>query len=47
MGTIRASLLEDLGGDDDDRLVIVDMEASPEHLSRGTIRHVDAVCLVA
>jgi len=43
---VVASLLEDLGGDDD-RLVIVDMEASPEHLSRGTIRHVDAVCLVA
>lgn len=41
-----ASLLEDLG-DDGDRLVVVDMEASPEHLSRGTIRHADAVCLVA
>ncbi len=23
------------------------MEASPEHLSRGTVRHVDVVCLVA
>jgi len=23
------------------------MEASPEHLSRGTVRHVDLVCLVA
>ena len=23
------------------------MEASPEHLSRGTVRHVDAICLVA
>jgi CO dehydrogenase maturation factor len=37
--------LEDLGGAD--RLVVVDMQASPEHLSRGTVRHVDTVCLVA
>lgn len=43
---VVASLLEDLGGEDD-RLVIVDMEASPEHFSRGTVRHVDTVCLVA
>ncbi len=43
---VVASLLEDLGADVD-RLVVVDMEASPEHLSRGTIRHADAVCLVA
>ena len=43
---VVASLLEDLG-EDGDRLVIVDMEASPEHLSRGTIRHADAVILVA
>lgn len=42
---VVSALLEDLGGPD--RLVVVDMEASPEHLSRGTIRHVDAVCLVA
>jgi CO dehydrogenase maturation factor len=42
---VVSSLLEDLGGPD--RLVVVDMEASPEHLSRGTVRHVDVVCLVA
>jgi len=30
-----------------ERFVVVDMEASPEHLSRGTVRHVDAICLVA
>lgn len=42
---VVSSLLEDLGAPD--RLVVVDMEASPEHLSRGTVRHVDAVCLVA
>ncbi len=42
---VVSSLLEDLGGAD--RFVIVDMEASPEHLSRGTVRHVDAIWLVA
>ncbi len=42
---VVSSLLEDLGGNE--RLVVVDMEASPEHLSRGTVRHVDTVCLVA
>jgi CO dehydrogenase maturation factor len=42
---VVSSLLEDLGSAE--RVVVVDMEASPEHLSRGTIRHVDAVCLVA
>jgi len=42
---VVASLLEDLG--EPDRLVVVDMEASPEHLSRGTVRHADVVCLVA
>ena len=42
---VVSSLLEDLGGPG--RLVVVDMEASPEHLSRGTVRHVDAVLLVA
>ncbi len=42
---VVSSLLEDLGTDN--RVVVVDMEASPEHLSRGTVRHVDAVCLVA
>lgn len=43
---VIAALLEDLG-DDEGRLVVVDMEASPEHLSRGTVRHADAVCFVA
>lgn len=42
---VVSALLEDLGGPD--RFVVVDMEASPEHLSRGTVRHVDAVWLVA
>ena len=42
---VVSSLLEDLGSAD--RLVVVDMEASPEHLSRGTVRHVDVVCMVA
>ena len=42
---VVSALLEDLGAAD--RFVVVDMEASPEHLSRGTVRHVDAVCLVA
>lgn len=42
---VVSAVLEDLGGAE--RFVVVDMEASPEHLSRGTIRHVDAVFLVA
>jgi CO dehydrogenase maturation factor len=42
---VVSSVLEDLG--DADRVVVVDMEASPEHLSRGTVRHVDAVLFVA
>ena len=42
---VVSSLLEDLGSPE--RLVVVDMEASPEHLSRGTVRHVDVVCMVA
>ena len=42
---VVSSLLEDLGSAE--RSVVVDMEASPEHLSRGTVRHVDVVCLVA
>ncbi len=42
---VVSSLLEDLGAQE--RVVVVDMEASPEHLSRGTVRHVDAICLVA
>lgn len=43
---VISAVIEDLGGRPD-RLVVVDMEASPEHLSRGTIRHADVVCLVA
>jgi len=42
---VVSCLLEDL--DCPERVVVVDMEASPEHLSRGTVRHVDAVALVA
>lgn len=42
---VVSCLMEDLG--DADRLVVVDMEASPEHFSRGTVRHADVVCLVA
>lgn len=40
-----SAVLADLGGGAD-RLTIVDMEASPEHLSRGTTRHVDVLLLV-
>ncbi len=43
---VVSSLLEDLGADTE-RLVVIDMEASPEHLSRGTVRHADLVLLVA
>lgn len=43
---VVSSVLEDLG-QDRDRLVVVDMEASPEHFSRGTVRHADVVCLLA
>jgi len=42
---VVSAVLEDLGSAD--RFVVVDMEASPEHLSRGTVRHVDAIFLVA
>lgn len=42
---VRATLA-DLG-DDPRTLAIVDMEASPEHFSRGTARHVDVLLLVA
>jgi CO dehydrogenase maturation factor len=41
---VRATLA-DLG-DDPGTFAIVDMEASPEHFSRGTARHVDALLLV-
>ena len=43
---VISSLLQDLGADLE-RLVVIDMEASPEHLSRGTVRHADQVLLVA
>lgn len=42
---VVSAVLEDLS--DPRRFVVVDMEASPEHLSRGTIRHVDALIMVA
>ncbi len=41
-----SAVLEDLGGRTE-TLVVIDMEASPEHLSRGTIRHADVLCLIA
>ena len=41
-----SALLGDLGGDPD-RLTVMDLEASPEHLSRGTARHADHLVLVA
>jgi CO dehydrogenase maturation factor len=34
-------------GDGDPGLTLLDLEASPEHLSRGTARHVDVLLLVA
>ena len=40
-----SSTLAELGGSD--LLSVVDLEASPEHLSRGTARHVDVLLLVA
>lgn len=43
---VVSAVIEDLG-QRPETMVVVDMEASPEHLSRGTIRHVDLVCLVA
>jgi CO dehydrogenase maturation factor len=39
-----SALLGELAGE---RLTVVDLEASPEHLSRGTARHVDLLLLVA
>lgn len=41
-----SALLADLG-DTPDTATIVDLEASPEHLSRGTARHVDSLLVVA
>lgn len=43
-GVVRAALA-DLA--DPDTLTVVDLEASPEHFSRGTARHVDVLLLVA
>lgn len=43
-GVVRATLA-DL--DDPDMVVVVDLEASPEHFSRGTARHVDTLLFVA
>lgn len=40
-----SSTLAELGGRD--LLALVDLEASPEHLSRGTARHVDVLLLLA
>ncbi|MGH9190197.1 MAG: P-loop NTPase [Acidimicrobiales bacterium] len=40
-----SALLNDIGADDN-LVAILDLEASPEHLSRGTTRHVDALLLV-
>lgn len=41
-----SAVLDDLGAGPE-VLTVVDMEASPEHLSRGTARHVDQLLLVA
>ncbi len=41
-----SALLADLG-DRPDVVTILDLEASPEHLSRGTARHADVLVLVA
>jgi len=41
-----SALLADLA-DRGDAMVVVDLEASPEHLSRGTARHADLLLLVA
>jgi len=43
---VVSAVLEDLGAAPESQ-VIVDVEASPEHFSRGTLRHADVVCLVA
>lgn len=40
-----SALLADLGRQPD-AVTVIDMEASPEHLSRGTARHVDILLLV-
>ncbi len=43
---VISSLLADLG-DQPDLLAVIDLEASPEHLSRGTTSHADVLLLVA
>jgi len=43
---VVSALLAELG-DRPGTLTVVDMEASPEHLSRGTARHADVLLLVA
>jgi CO dehydrogenase maturation factor len=43
--TVRGLLEAFVGGTDRDRVIVVDMEAGLEHLSRGTARHVS--CLLA
>ncbi len=40
-----AALLVDLGETPDD-VAVIDLEASPEHLSRGTVKHADTLLLV-
>jgi CO dehydrogenase maturation factor len=40
-----AALLADLG-DTPDAVAVIDLEASPEHLSRGTVKHADVLLLV-
>lgn len=41
-----SALLADMGTRDDGMFTIIDLEASPEHFSRGTTRHVDSLLLV-
>lgn len=43
---VGSALLADLGAATD-TITIMDLEASPEHLSRGTARHADVLLLVA
>ena len=43
---VGSALLADLG-EAADTITIMDLEASPEHLSRGTARHADVLLLVA
>jgi CO dehydrogenase maturation factor len=40
-----SALLGDIG-DDPDAVAVIDLEASPEHLSRGTVRNADVLLLV-